>query len=75
MAGKNLDGARPRVPLWMPLPPASLLWALDRQRQGADWAGMLHLTGSRGHEAFATFDREIAAAAGSALPLPVERLQ
>ena len=36
---------------------------------------MLHLTGSRGHEAFATFDREIAAAAGSALPLPVERLK
>lgn len=52
----------------------ALHWALDRHREGADWADMLHLVASRGHAAFSTFDRSLAKEAGSEPPLPVERL-
>jgi predicted nucleic-acid-binding protein len=50
-------------------------WALDRHREGADWADMLHLIASTGHRAFSTFDRGLPAAAGSKPPLPVELLK
>ena len=52
-----------------------LLWALDRHREGADWADMLHLIASRGHAAFSTFDRSLAKEAGGEPPLPVEFLR
>lgn len=53
----------------------ALYWALDRHRDGADWADMLHLIASGGHSAFVTFDEAIADAAGPDLPIPVECLK
>jgi predicted nucleic-acid-binding protein len=53
----------------------ALQWALDRHREGADWADMLHLVASRGHTAFSTFDRSLAREAGTEPPLPVELLK
>lgn len=50
-------------------------WALDRHREGADWADMLHLIASSGHTAFSTFDRKLPKAAGDDSPLPVEVLK
>lgn len=52
-----------------------LQWALDRHRDGADWADMLHLIASRGHSAFSTFDAAIAKRVGEDAPLPIELLQ
>jgi predicted nucleic-acid-binding protein len=52
----------------------ALHWALDRHRQGADWADMLHLIACSGHTAFSTFDRSLPKAAGSEPPLPIELL-
>ena len=45
----------------------AISWALDRHREGADWADMLHLIASRGHDAFSTFDQGLAEA-GSESP-------
>jgi predicted nucleic-acid-binding protein len=53
----------------------ALHWALDRYRQGADWADMLHLVASTGHTAFSTFDRGLAKEAGGDPPLTVELLR
>ena len=52
-----------------------LQWALDRHRQGADWADMLHLIAASGHECFASFEKDLAKQAGPAVPVPVERLK
>ena len=49
-------------------------WSLDRYAAGADLDDMLHLVASRGFEAFLTFDRDLADAAGPESPTPVERL-
>jgi len=55
--------------------PAALAWALDRHRDGADWADMLHLIAARGHDAFVSFDRRLPKRVGSAPPVPVEVLK
>ncbi len=53
---------------------AGIDWALARHAAGADLADMLHLVAATGTDAFATFDRRIAAAAGDAPPTPVQTL-
>jgi predicted nucleic-acid-binding protein len=50
-------------------------WALDRHREGADWADMLHLIAASGHSAFSTFDRRLPKAAGGAPPVAIELLK
>jgi predicted nucleic-acid-binding protein len=54
--------------------PELVTWALDRHRTGSDFADCVHLVASRDAEAFATFDRELAAKAGANPPLPIETL-
>lgn len=51
-----------------------ILWAIDRFAAGADFADMLHLVTSHAADAFVTFDRGIARAAGDAPPMVVEML-
>lgn len=41
---------------------SDVAWALERFRQGADFADMLHLAGAQGCTEFATFDRDLARA-------------
>jgi predicted nucleic-acid-binding protein len=53
----------------------ALHWALDRHRDGADWADMLHLIASAGQDAFSTFDQRLPKEAGSEPPVPVELLK
>lgn len=53
----------------------ALYWALDRHRDGADWADMLHLIASAGHDAFSTFDQALPKEAGAEPPVPVELLK
>ncbi|MEH3047426.1 type II toxin-antitoxin system VapC family toxin [Sphingomonas adhaesiva] len=54
--------------------PAGLAWAIERFRQGADWADMIHLIAARGAaDTFATFDTGVAKAATDT-PLPIETL-
>lgn len=55
--------------------PADLAWALDRHRDGADWADMLHLIAARGHDAFVSFDRKLPKRVGSEPPVPVQVLK
>lgn len=53
----------------------SVLWAIDRFLQGADWADMMHIVAATGAApVFATFDKAIARKAGSESPVPVETL-
>ena len=53
----------------------SVLWAIDRFLQGADWADMMHIVASKGAApVFATFDKAIARKAGGESPVPVETL-
>lgn len=47
-----------------------VLAALDRHREGADFADVMHLVASRDDESFHTFDRKLAQTA-DALPVPV----
>lgn len=49
-------------------------WALDRYFEGADLADMLHVVAAVPGTSFATFDRGIAAAAGTDTPVPIETL-
>jgi predicted nucleic-acid-binding protein len=51
-----------------------LLWALERHREGADWADALHLIAARGQTAFATFDRKLARTAAKTSPVPINLL-
>ncbi len=53
----------------------TLYWALDRHRDGAYWADMLHLIASQGYSAFVTFDDGVVKGAGADAPLPVEVLK
>jgi predicted nucleic-acid-binding protein len=53
--------------------PGDLAWALDRHRDGADWADMLHLIATRGYDAFVTFEKNLRE--GSQPPVPVEHLK
>jgi predicted nucleic-acid-binding protein len=55
--------------------PEDLAWALDRHRDGADWADMLHLIAARGHDAFVSFDSKLPNQIGSAPPVPVQILK
>ena len=52
---------------------AQVLAALAGFRQGLDFADALHLTKTDGCEAFVTFDRRLAEAAGPLSPIRVER--
>jgi predicted nucleic-acid-binding protein len=54
---------------------ASLLWAVDRFAQGADWADMLHIIDAAGSDAFLSFERDLETQAGPAAPVKMERLQ
>lgn len=49
-------------------------WAIDRFVEGADMADMMHLIASASADAFVTFDRRLAKAAGPDTPVPVETL-
>ncbi|MBV9883605.1 MAG: type II toxin-antitoxin system VapC family toxin [Sphingomonadaceae bacterium] len=51
-----------------------LRWAIERHRQGADWADLLHLIACRAQPAFATFDRTLAREAGPNAPVSIELL-
>lgn len=51
-----------------------VLWALRRFSGGADIADMIHIAAAFPHDAFATFDRSIARAAGPDSPLAIETL-
>ena len=53
--------------------PGLVSWALDRHRAGADWADMLHLVASTGHDVFTTFEKNLRE--GDASPVPVELLK
>lgn len=53
-----------------------VLWAIERYRQGADWADMMHVAAASGAApVFATFDRRIARDAGDDSPVSVETLE
>lgn len=52
-----------------------LSWAIDRMRDGADFADMLHLLSAHETDAFVTFDRILAARAGARSPVIVETLR
>ena len=49
-------------------------WALDRYSRGADLGDMLLLVASREHEAFVTFDKQIAQRAGPETPVQIQLL-
>lgn len=54
---------------------ATLLWAIERFRAGADWADMIHLVTTKENAAsFVTFDKELNRTAGPTSPLPIETL-
>jgi predicted nucleic-acid-binding protein len=54
---------------------SSVLWAINRFHQGADWADMMHVVAASGTApVFATFDRRIARDAGEDSPVSVETL-
>ena len=51
---------------------AGVDWAIERYRQGADWADMVHVVDSAGKAAaFVTFDESLARQAGPDSPIPV----
>ena len=50
------------------------LWAIDRYRDGADLADMVHLASAAKVGAFATFDRRIVKDAGPDAPVVIETL-
>lgn len=54
--------------------PNNARWAIDRLKDGADFADMMHLTTAEGASAFATFERRLGAQAGAETPLPIERI-
>lgn len=54
--------------------PGAVAWAIERFADGADFADMMHIVGSRGADAFVTFEKKLADRAGPASPVPVEIL-
>jgi predicted nucleic-acid-binding protein len=50
-------------------------WAIERMRQGGDFADMLHLVQSREARIFTTFDRSVARFAGADAPIQIETLE
>jgi predicted nucleic-acid-binding protein len=53
---------------------ALLNWAIDRFEAGADFADMLHLSGSAPVGVFVSFEKQLAKQAGPNSPVRVERL-
>ena len=53
---------------------ALIAWAVERFRDGADFADMVHIASSTAADAFVTFDMDIAKRAGPDCPLPIETL-
>ncbi|OQW78342.1 MAG: hypothetical protein BVN33_00335 [Proteobacteria bacterium ST_bin13] len=49
-------------------------WAIERFRQGADLADMVHIIAARDMDGFISFERKLAEEAGPDCPVPVERL-
>ncbi|SFP92963.1 type II toxin-antitoxin system VapC family toxin [Sphingomonas rubra] len=49
-------------------------WAIDRFREGADWADMIHLVASSKFDGFLTFDKRLVRDAGYKAPVPIETL-
>ncbi len=47
-------------------------WVIERYRNGADFADMIHLASARGADVFATFDKAMAKRAGTQSPVFVE---
>ena len=54
--------------------PQGIGWVIERFADGADFADMLHLAASGSADAFVTFDRRLAKAAGPNTPIPIETL-
>ncbi|MDB5719602.1 MAG: hypothetical protein JWP15_220 [Alphaproteobacteria bacterium] len=52
-----------------------VFWALERVREGADFADMIHLVESRDARVFATFDGRLARHAGADAPIAIETLE
>ena len=52
-----------------------VIWSLDRLRNGADFADMMHLVESREASIFATFDKQVAKQAGTESPIEIETLE
>lgn len=61
----------PRIYAELPMMAA---WAVERYREGADFADMTHLVFSRDTEAFASFDRKLQQQAGDGAPVSIIRL-
>ena len=55
--------------------PAELQWSLDRHREGADLADMLHIMAARAADVFLTFADTMPKRAGIGSPVPVVVLQ
>jgi predicted nucleic-acid-binding protein len=53
---------------------AGIDWAVARMRDGADFADMIHAVSASSTDAFATFDRKLAASAGPEAPVRIETL-
>lgn len=53
---------------------AWVIWSIQRMRDGADLADMIHLLAARQTQAFVTFDRALASVAGPDGPLTIETL-
>ena len=53
---------------------AGIRWAVSRAEVAGDIADLVHLVASRNAGAFATFDGDVATAAGDDSPVPVETL-
>jgi predicted nucleic-acid-binding protein len=49
-------------------------WAIERMRDGADFADMIHAVSASSTDAFATFDRKLATCAGPDAPVQIETL-
>lgn len=54
--------------------PPGIGWVIERFASGADFADMVHLAAAGSAEAFVTFDRRLAKAAGPDTPVPIETL-
>ena len=52
---------------------ACLFWAIERMRDGADFADMIHIVASRGKDAFVSFEKRLDQFAGADCPVPILR--
>jgi predicted nucleic-acid-binding protein len=63
-----------KIPSLRTLDDGLIGWAIERFRQGADFADMAHIIDGRPADEFATFDRSIVKLAGGNAPMPIETL-